>query len=442
MSTSPSEPAQGAGTVRANLLALGAAEAVARLAQLVAIGLLGRVLGPEGVGVVGIGWAVFQLAVPFVQYAPDLMGTRNVARGDAVGPVYTDLTAIKLMISLLAGVAILVAAPLLFGDDRPAEFQTLAQIPLLVVVALNGVWAFRGLRRFTAYAVVRCVSSLALLACLAVVLLVAPAPWAVPLSETVTALAAALVAYTMLLGLGSLPSLVPGIVRRAAALSGQVSETVQFGLGSFFAGAIWSLPLLVAHNYLDPAEQGLLAAALRLILAVSSLFQLALQVFHPVLASRYQSARESGRSMAAALVVYAFVTTIPASLALVLLSPWIVGPMLGSSFESAAIVLAVLAPTLIPTTVGSVFGYALMADGRYRLYVLIQAGGAAASAVGCGVAFSFFPEPAAVAILSAVMTIVAVVGAIVAWRLDLVHFAQVSWRQLSPARIGAMLRER
>ena len=437
-----STPAPAAGTVKANLVALGVAEAVARLAQLLTIALLGRALGPEGLGIVGVAWAVYQLAIPFVQYAPELMGARDVARGEAIDAIFVDLTAVKLMVAALSAALIAAGAAAFFAGDTTTQLQLLAQCPLLIAVALNGVWAFRGLRRFAAYAVIRSANSVGLLACLAAILWVFPRPVAVPIAETAAGLAAALLAYALLLGWRSLAETAARTIARLRGLGPRIGEAIQFGLGSFFAGATWSIPLLAGRAFLDPAAQGHLAASIRLLLAVSALYQLALQVFHPVLAHRYSVDRAAGRNLAAALVVYALATTIPGSIALAVAAPWIVKPLLGAEFAPAASVLAALAPTLIPTIIGSVFGYALMADGRYRLYVAICAGGAAAAVIGCGLAFYVVPRPEAAGVLVLVVTLVGLAAGVATWRLGLVSFAHVTWDQLSPQRVQAVLRER
>lgn len=431
-----------AGTVRANLIALGTAEAIARLAQLLMIVLLGRVLGAEGLGIVGVAWAIYQLGLPFVQSAPELMGIRDVARGEETSKVLAELTAVKLTLAVVATALTVGVAATFFADDPRAEFQVMAQGPLLIAVALSSVWAFRGLRRFADYAVVRIANSLALLVLLAGLLWLAPAPWVVPVAETVSGLLAAALALSLLRAWRSLPAAVAKMTSGFGALRPKMADSIQFGLGSFFAGAIWSAPLLVGRAFLDPVDQGHLAACLRLMLAINALFQLCLQVFHPVLSQRYATDRAAGRELAAALVVYAFVGTLPISGLLMVLAPWIVPPMLGADFADASGVLAILATSLMPTIVGSVFGYMLMADGRYRLFVFICAGGAAFSVVGCAFAFYVWPQTEAVAVLTLAVAAVGAAAAVAASRLDLVDLRAISWRQLAPTRIRAVLQER
>lgn len=430
------------GTVRANLVAVGVAEGVARLAQLAMIALLGRLLGPAGVGVVGVAWAVFQLALPFVQYAPELMGARDVAQGAEVCDAVIDVTAIKLVVGLIAAVAMALGAMIVFRDDPADRLQVTVQAVLPIAVAVNSVWAFRGLRRFVAYAVVRSVQSVILLGCLVVVLWVRPVPWTVPAAEAAAGLAAAALAYGLLFGRQGFAAGGKSLYRRGLRLWPRIAAAIRFGLGSFFASATWSMPLLVGHSLLDAAGQGYLAAALRLMLAVTALYQLALQVFHPVLAHRYATDRRAGGSLAAALVVYALATTVPISAVLVAAAPWIVVSLLGAGFAPMADVFAMLALTLTPIVVGSVFGYALLADGRYGLYVWIGAGGAAAALFGCAGAFYLWPRPEAVGVLALVASLVALASGVAAWRLDLVRFSDVHIRQLSPARVRQVLAER
>jgi O-antigen/teichoic acid export membrane protein len=440
--TNPPAPQPQAGTVRANLAALGVAEGVARVAQLLTIALLGRVLGPEGLGIVGVAWAVLQLIAPFVQYAPELMGTRDIAQGTDTTQAFVDVTVIKLVIGVLAAIAMVAGAAVVFADDAADRLQITVQALAPLVVALNGVWAFRGLRRFAAYAIVRSVNSVLLLVCLAVALRALPAAWVVPAAEAAVGLLASAVAYRLLFDWQALPALAATMYSRGFELRERIGDAMRFGLGSFFAGTLWTVPLLVGRGFLDPAHQGYLAAALRLVLAVTSLYQLALQVFHPVLAHRYAADRPAGGGLAAALVIYAIASTVPVAAALAALAPWIIVPLLGQEFADTATVFALLALTLVPVVVGSVFGYALLADGRYGLYVWISAGGAAAAVAGCALAFYIRPEADGVGVLIPVTTAVAVISGVVAWRCDLVRFADVHLRQLAPARIRQILMER
>src|SRR5207302_844256 len=144
-----------------------------------------------------------------------------------------------------------------------------------------GVWAFRGLRRFAAYAVVRSVASVALLAVLAIALWLQPVPAMVPLSEGIVGATAAVLAFGMLFGGAAAGGITRKIFQRLVGLRARISEAIQFGLGSFFDGAPWSVPLIVGSAFLDQADQGHLAAALRLLVAANALYQLVLQVFHP-----------------------------------------------------------------------------------------------------------------------------------------------------------------
>src|SRR5947209_7621293 len=99
-----------AATVRANLVALGTSEGVARVTQLLALGILARVLGQEGLGIVGTAWAIYQLAVPFVQYAPELIGTREVAQGIDARQAFAEVTGVKLLIAVFFSLPIVAAA--------------------------------------------------------------------------------------------------------------------------------------------------------------------------------------------------------------------------------------------------------------------------------------------------------------------------------------------
>ncbi len=67
-------------SVLSNLLAVATAEVVARMAQVVAISIISRSLGPAGLAIVGTAWAFYNMALPLVQFSPEIMGVRAIGR--------------------------------------------------------------------------------------------------------------------------------------------------------------------------------------------------------------------------------------------------------------------------------------------------------------------------------------------------------------------------
>jgi O-antigen/teichoic acid export membrane protein len=432
----------GAGTVRANLVAAGIAEAVARLSQLAALSIMGRALQPAGMGVIGTAWAIYQLALPFAQGAPDIVGTRDIARGGDCRAAMVDVTAIKLVIALLSSAVIALSAAYVARTDRTTGLQILLQAPLLLVTVLNGAWVFRGMRTFGRFALIRILSALALLACLGIGLALARTPWVVAASETAAGLLAA-VAAAFMIGQGGVMEIVRGVAGRLRRLpGGDFKRIAQLGLGAFAAALTWSCPLLAARGFMGIADQGLLAAALRLIVAIAAIYQLGLQVCYPMLAHRFATATDAARALTGALVVYAAAASIPVAVLLALLSKMVVIPLLGRHFAGSATAVTLLAPILVPVAVGSVFGYAMLADGRYRAYIVLSLATALSALAACVGAFALVPTPSGSVALVAVQAVSALAGGVIAGRYGLVGTADISWRVMTPRHIRGVLGQR
>src|SRR6266851_4723309 len=87
--TSPVE----ARSVLVNLLSVGSGELVSRVAQLAFVALVARRLGPVGFGIVGTGWAFYDLAQPVIQTGPEFVGIRTLAGNRPEVSIINHITA-------------------------------------------------------------------------------------------------------------------------------------------------------------------------------------------------------------------------------------------------------------------------------------------------------------------------------------------------------------
>ena len=429
-------------TVLAALVSVGLSEAVARVAQLISLAMMTRFLDPVGMGVVGTAWAAFQLAAPFIQSSPEVIGVRDIAQGTDFRTAMVDLTSARILAALIMSACCWMAAMVAYPGQVDVQLQMIMLGPLLAASACNSSWVYRGLRRFSGVSGIRVASSVATVALLALGLVAFGRPWVVVASEAIAVAITALFSVQVLIGWKDVPNMAWMIIRRIGPKCWpRVVESIPLSLGSLSVAALWSCPLLVAPNFLGGDDQGFLVAGIRLIVAISAVFFLAMNVFHPILAHNFAKNRDEGVHMVGALAVYTLVIGIPSAAILALIAPILAPLLLGKAFAGAATALALLAPTLVPNLFGAVFGMALMADGRYRTYVAISLLMGCESLVGSILAFSLVPGLNAVLVLTLVLALNAMASVIAARWFGLVDFAHLSWRHLSPASIRTFMRK-
>ena len=174
------------------------AELVARLSQLGIVALLGHALGPVGLGLIGMAWALYAIALPLVQDGPETVGVRALAQAPDDAAMAGRVVALKLAIALGVALSVAGGAILVLGATTPAGRQIGFQALVLLPIALAYGWALRAIERFDLVALTRAGQSVLTLALLAVVLPLWPAPLAAPLVDlsaaAVFALATALLA--------------------------------------------------------------------------------------------------------------------------------------------------------------------------------------------------------------------------------------------------------
>src|SRR4030042_2424814 len=120
-----------------NLTAVGAAEVVSRAAQLATVALMSRHFGPAGMGVIGTPWAFCTMAVPFVQYSPETMGIREIARNPWRLSVIGEINLLKLATAIGAAALLSALAALLYRDRPATALQIAVQSSVLIGLALS-----------------------------------------------------------------------------------------------------------------------------------------------------------------------------------------------------------------------------------------------------------------------------------------------------------------
>ena len=435
-------------SISTNLAAVGAAEIVARAAQLVSVAIMSRTLGPAGMAVIGTAWAFYNMALPFVQNAPEMMGIRDLARKRWRLSVIGEINFLKLAMAA-AAIAVLSALGLVLYAGQPAMvLQIAVQNTVFIGLALSVAWVFRGLQRFDIHAGIRSFQAVAMALGLYLVLPAVPREWAVPLVELATFLAAAAIGIVLLrkslTGLGRRPPRPPILSlshrRRAFRRHGPAITTQ--GLTGLTAAIMWSICIPEAGLFLSSDGVGNLAAALRLILAVVAVVLLVAQLFFPILARDRSRDPEAGKEMAAALLFYITLFSCALYGLLWALAEPLSVVIFGAEFVDVPDLVRLIGIGIVFVGIGSVHTYVLLAADRERLVLAFQVVTAAVVAVANIAAFALWPVPHAAAVMTIVLAVHTVARAWACHRHGLIARGAFSLRRLRPSEIRTFLAAR
>lgn len=432
-----------------NLLAVGGAEAATRIAQLVALTVIAQKLGRHGFGIIGTGWAFYNLAIPFVQQSPELVGIRALARQHDRLSVIHETVAIKLMLALVAAAFCLTAAIILYHGEPALERQIIVQAGVLLGLVPSLGWVFQAFRRFEVQAGLRVLQATVSTTLLMIVLQYARNPLAVPLADLTACLAAAALGFWMLTARLRQPDevtfidiLLASVAACRQALGSHGLSTVRLGLASFSGALSWWGCIPLGRLFISTGEVGILTAVLRLVFLLNSCFLLAIQLFFPILAENLAAGGQKGKDMVANLVCCVTMAAVLAYIPVFLFAERLLGLLFGASFAEGGACLRLLGLITVAGPIGAVYGYALLAAGRDHEFVQVLTIGAVATIAADYVGFlgwgSALGAAGAVPVFFAEM----LACAVLCQRSGLVANKPFAFRRFRPVQVLSLLRAR
>jgi O-antigen/teichoic acid export membrane protein len=432
-----------------NLLAVGSAEAATRIAQLVALAVIAQRLGPHGFGVIGTGWAFYNLAIPFAQQSPELVGIRALARHRDRLSLIGETVAIKSMLALAAFALCVTATGVLYHGDPALERQIVVQSMVLLGFVLSFGWVFQAFRHFEIQAGLRVLRATASTTLLALALWYIRNPLMAPLADLTACMVTAGLEFLMvagwLKGQGEvlLTDLLTTSIRTCRqALGSHGASAARLGLASFSAALSWWGCIPLARFFISTSEVGILAAVVRLVFILNGGFLLGIQLFYPILAENLAAGGQKGKDIGANLVCCVAVAAVLAYIPILLFGERLMGLLFGASFAEGGACLRLMGLITVAGPVGAVYGYALLAAGRDREFVQVITVGAAATIVAdC---LGFLSSASALGAAGAVPVFFAemLAGAVLCRRAGLVASKPFAFRRFRPVQVLALLRAR
>ena len=366
-------PAAGGRSLLGNFLSLSAATWAAQAVGFLVVVYVARVFGAGALGQVALAQALV-LQFRFVaDLGLDLTGSRRIAANRAAASeAVTDLGGARLINAAIAGIA-LAAVAVVVGRFVPVRAVTAVFGLSLACWALSLEWAFMGLERMDLVGVARFTAAavwllmVVLLARDGASLLVVPAAYVVGQACGAGVLFARFRRSYGPVRLRLAHRAWLDALRRSTPVGlSLIVIQVHVGFG------------LVALGLLDGERSaGVYAAPQRLVLfltAVSSMFGAAL---YPRLSASWAEGREAYERVLALGVRMTVVASVPLATGGALVAGPLVRLVYGGGYEDGGAVFRWLVPAVVPISISTVLGYALLAAGRERHYLRASLIGAA-----------------------------------------------------------------
>lgn len=351
-----------------NVAAVGAADAGVRLIGFATTAYLGRVLGSDGFGLLGMGLAIagylFLVASPGIH----ITGTRDIAAkmGDE-GHLVSTVVSFRLF--LAPALLIVAAAAMFFGtSDRTIAATLIVASSSIVPMAFSFDWYFQGKEKFVVLSSQRLVSALVFLVA-ALALVRGPGDAALAAAAFVVGTAgASIFSY-----LAYRPQGTFAFAWDPPAWRRMLESSLPVALSSLLAQTATGFPILVAGVMLSTHDAGQMNAATKLIVIALIMDRIFATLFLPAL-SRSGGESERARIVRLGLKIMVMVAA-PVAVVGWTLAPLIMTLVFGEGFEGAIVPFRILLVYLVTTLLNSVFVAAFIVAHRERLYFNIMLAG-------------------------------------------------------------------
>ena len=344
-----------------NVAAVGAADAGVRLIGFATTAYLGRVLGSDGFGLLGMGLAIagylFLVASPGIH----ITGTRDIAaKADDEGHLVSAVISFRVF---LAPALLIVAAVamILWNRDWTIAATLIVSAAAIVPMAFSFDWYFQGKEKFVLLSSQKLINALVFLVA-ALVLVRGPGDAALAAAAFVAGTAGASVfSYLAYRPHGRF-----ALAWDPPAWRRLLESSLPLALSSLLAQTATGFPILVAGAMLSTHEAGQMNAATKLIVLALIMDRVFATLFLPALA---RSGEESDR----APIVRLGLKIIVLAAAPIAVVGWTLAPLLmtlvfGEGFEGAIVPFRILLVYLVATLMNSVFVAAFIVAHRERLY--------------------------------------------------------------------------
>jgi O-antigen/teichoic acid export membrane protein len=355
---------------------------------------------------------------------------------------------LKLALGVVAAIALSGTAALTFMHQPAIRNQVFAQTMALLFLATIFGWPFAAVLQFEVPSMLRAGQAVIKLIFIVPLLRLFLSPLVVPALDVAALLAVSFVSSLILCqrveGLTSRGLYTALFTKRAyrGAIMALGTATTRVSIATVGAAISLYICIPISALFLEKSQVGVLTAAFTLSIALYSAFLLVTQIFYPILSRGLKDGSGSAADLAATLIVWTAITSTLVYALTFLFADRIVLLVFGEAFERSSQCLKALAAATIPISLGSVYGYAMLAAERDEAYSRIVISGSAAFAATGFLAFSFFRTPFAAFVLLPLYSGQTLAMALYCHRHGLVAGSFFSSRRISWPTVKGLLGQR
>lgn len=360
-----------------NLLSLTSAEVISKIIGLITAAYLGRVLKPEGFGILGFATAFVSYFLLMVNFGSDTYGTREIAKDQSIIPkLVNNILSIRLLFALMWFIIFTLVIVLI---DKPMVVKLVLIITAinLFVNALSINWVFFGIEKMWLIAIRHILTNL--LSLIGIIIFVS--------SEKYILIAAGVTVFSGLIN--SIWLL--GVFRKMYGkisfeidktyLKEIIKESFPLVLSSFMIAIYYNLDMVMLGYMKSEQDVGIYSAAYKIILVGIIPFTLILNSFFPSLSKIGLKNSSEFRNIIKQYSFFMFASGIIVTAIIFFNASRIVEIIFGNAYNKSAAPLSILSLNLMVISTNIFFGNPLIAWGKQKQYSIAIAFGAVTNIV-------------------------------------------------------------
>ncbi len=355
-----------------NLLSLTGAEVISKIIGLITAAYLGRVLKPEGFGILGFATAFVSYFLLMVNFGLDTYGTREIAKDQSIIPkLVNNILSIRLLFASLWFIILTVVIVLI---DKSIIIKLVLIITgiNLFVNALSINWVFLGIEKMWLIAIRQIMTNLLSLA--GIIIFVSSEKYII-IAAGITVLSA-LINSAWLLGVFRKMYDKISFEFDKTYLKEIIKESFPLVLSSFMIAIYYNLDMVMLGYIKTEREVGIYNAAYKILLVGIVPFSLILNSFFPALSKIGLKKSLEFRNLIKQYAILMFSTSILITGIIFFNSKEIIYIIFGNKYVESIIPLSILSLNIMVIGVNVFYGNPLIAWGKQKYYSIAIALGA------------------------------------------------------------------
>ncbi len=360
-----------------NLVSLTGAEVISKINALIMAAYLGRILKPEGFGILGFATAFVSYFLLMVNFGLDTYGTREIAKDkNQSSKLVNNILSIRILFAVVWYTLFLIIVLLI---DKPLTVKIVLLITAvnLLVNAISINWFFMGIEKMWLIAVRQIATNL--LSLLGIIIFVK--------KENDLTIAAGIIVFSNLINSAWLLKIFNSRYNKLTLrldkdyLKTIIKESLPLVFSSFMIAIYYNLDMVMLGYMKPERDVGIYSAAYKIFLAGIIPISLVLNSFFPSLSKIGLNKSFEFRKIIKQYAFFMFGTGIVICMFIFFDADLIVNLIFGKQYTNAEAPLLILALNILVISVNVFLGNPLIAWGKQKHYSFAVAFGALANII-------------------------------------------------------------